>query len=123
MPQIDVVPNMKKAPGKCVCCNTTPMGPDGQPLPAIDLNVDVDWGNNAYLCSECTGIICELWGWVSEETHDETLRELKQLQGDHKRLRERFKEQGEDLKKVTEGKAVEKRLKKKSKRKKASRVG
>lgn len=117
MPQIDVVENMKKKPGKCLVCSTTPMKSDGTPKKAIDLNVDVDWGQNAYICEECTNVICELWGWVSEEDHDAVLAEHRQLNKDHTRLRERFKEQGADLKRVLAGKKVERKHKKKRKAK------
>lgn len=116
MPQIDVVPVMKKAPGRCVCCNTTPLGPDNEPAPAIDLNVDVDWGNNAYLCVECVNVICDLWGRVDEDTHNQLLKENKQLGKDHARLRERFKEQREDLKKLVEGQKVEHKVKRRKRK-------
>lgn len=113
MPQIDLVPNMKKAPGKCVCCNTTPTDPHtGNPKPAIDLNVDVDWGNNAYLCEECVNVICDLWGRVDEDTHDRLRKDYEDLRNRHTRLQKRYTTKEEDLKKVEAGKSVERKRRK-----------
>lgn len=110
MPQIDLVPNMRKAPGRCGICNTTPME-DGKPRPAIDTNVDVDWGNNLYICDECTDVIAGLLDWITPEEYAQMKAALNQLKGDHKRLRKKFKERGEDLKALAEGERIRNRVK------------
>ena len=97
MPQIDVVPVMKKAPGRCVCCNTTPTDAYGEPAKAIDLNVDVDWGNNAYLCTECVNVICDLWGRVDEDTHEAMKQDFEDLRSRHTRLQKRYTSKEDDL--------------------------
>lgn len=113
MPQIDRVPNMRKAPGRCGICNTTPNDVSGQPLPAIDTNVDVDWGNNFYICDECVRVIGELMGWVSPEDHEKLRSDFGQLRDDHRRLRKKFKERGEDLSALAKGEKIRRRERKK----------
>lgn len=115
MPHIDLVDNMRKAPGKCLACNTTP-NENGKPLPAIDLNVDVDWGNNAYICAECGGIIADLLGRPSAEEFEALKREYDQLTKDHTKLSTRHKKRGEELVDLAAGKKVERRVKKKRKK-------
>lgn len=110
MPQIDIAANMNKPPGRCGICNTTPNDLDGSPKPAIDTHVDVDWGNNLYICAECVDVICELSGRVTEETHQRVKSSLKQLKRDHENLRNKFQKQSADLKKLAEGKKIERRV-------------
>ena len=111
MPKIDLVDVMKKAPGRCLCCNTTPTE-GGKPQVAIDLNVDVDWGNNAYLCNECATVICDLLGRVPVEDHEILKRDLRRLNKDHRRLRKQFRRVGGELKALAAGKKIERRVKK-----------
>ena len=113
MPKIDVVPVMNKAPGKCVCCHTTPME-NGRPKKAIDLNVDVDWGDNAYLCDECVEVICDLWGRVSLYEHEKVLKELKELTVSHRKLQTRYTKLRDRAKKIVAGKKAAKELKRKA---------
>jgi hypothetical protein len=109
MPNIERVEVMTKQPGRCVCCGTSPTEA-GNPLPAIDLNVDVDWGNNAYLCTECVDVICDLWGRVSREKYQEVLRGYKKLRGDHQRLRRRYLEADKDRKILANAQAAKERI-------------
>ena len=115
MPQIDMVRVMTKPPGRCGICNTTPME-DGKPLPAIDTNVDVDWGNNLYICSECINVIADLAGRVDEADHDNLVTAHEDLKASHKTLRRRFKEQEREMEIMLEGRRAESKAKKKRKR-------
>lgn len=107
MPQIDLVDNMMKPPGRCGICNTTPHDDEGNPLPAIDTHVDVDWGNNFYICDECADVICDLKGRVTPEELQKLRADYLQLKRDHKRLRTRFREQSDNLKRILAGKRAE----------------
>src|SRR5690606_30614845 len=115
MPQIDLVSVMKKAPGRCGICNTTPME-NGQPVKAIDTNVDVDWGNNFYICIECANVIADLLGRVDEADHTDLVIKHKDLLMSHRTLRRRFKEQEDKLTTILRGRATESSLKKKRKK-------
>ena len=115
MPQIDLVRVMTKPPGRCGICNTTPME-NGKPLPAIDTNVDVDWGNNLYICAECINVIADLAGRVDEADHQELVSKHDELKLSHKTLRRRFKEQEEQMEKILKGRQAETKVKKKRKR-------
>lgn len=120
MPKIDLVDNMRKAPGTCGICHTTPNDPDGKPLPAIDTNVDVDWGNNLYICHECIDVICDLAGRVTPDTHDKLRESYDQLDKDHDRLRNRFKKLEERANRMAEGKKASREQRIKNKRRKAA---
>lgn len=110
MPKIDVVPVMTKAPGKCVCCHTTPTE-NGRPKKAIDLNVDVDWGDNAYLCDECVEVICDLWGRVTVEEFEKAKKELEDLTVSHRKLQRRYSKLRDRAKRIVSGKKAESKLK------------
>jgi hypothetical protein len=116
MPQIDLVVVMKKPPGRCGICNTTPMV-NGRPAEALDTNVDVDWGNNFYICKECGNVIADLLGRVDEGDFEELKDKHGQLLESHKTLRRRFKEQEEKMETIIKGRQAETNVKKKRKRK------
>lgn len=103
MPKIDLVDVMKKPPGQCGICNTSPSGVDGKLLKAIDTNVDVDWGNNLYICSECVNVISDLFDRVTTEEHQRVVNELKDLTARHRRLRRRYKDLEERAGKMASG--------------------
>jgi hypothetical protein len=84
---------------------------NGKPKKAIDLNVDVDWGDNAYLCDECIEVICDLWGRVTVEDHEKVKRELKELTISHRKLQERYDRLHDRAKQVIRGKKAERKLK------------
>lgn len=110
MPKIDLVPVMRKAPGRCGICNTTPME-NGEPKPAIDTNVDVDWGNNLYICDECVRVIGELMGWTPPEVYAKLMESYADLESRHEKLRSKFKELRGRLDAVIAGKKAERKHK------------
>jgi hypothetical protein len=121
MPKIDLVPVMKKAPGRCAICNTTPME-NGKPKPAIDANVDVDWGNNLYVCDECVRVMAELMGFKDPKDVAELQGKLTDLEARHSRLRRRFKKQESRLERILEGRKAERIQKKQRKQRKKARA-
>jgi hypothetical protein len=110
MPQIDLVPVMRKAPAQCFVCHTTPNGPDGKPLPAIDLNTDYDWGQFAYLCNECVRVIGELAGFVTPEEHEELIAKHADLVRRHKNLRKRYTTLSDRTQKIVSGRRAERKV-------------
>lgn len=114
MPKIDLVEMMRKPPGRCGICNTTPMT-EGKPREAIDTNVDVDWGNNFYICDECAGVIADLIDRVPQEEHANLRAKHHQLEKDHENLRSKYRNLAGTAKKVVEGRKAESKIKKKRK--------
>lgn len=60
---MEVVPNMSLPPGHCGICRKTPMDARGNPEPVIKTGVDVNWGEELYICNDCAtviGILAEL---------------------------------------------------------------
>lgn len=114
MPKIDLVPVMRKAPGQCGICHTTPTE-NGKPKLAIDTNVDVNWGDNLYVCDECLSVIAGLMGWITPEEYEQMQRDYNELEKAHERLRRRFKKQEAELKALAKGEKVRKRVRKRDK--------
>lgn len=65
---IQKVDQMTQAPVQCVACGGNPMF-DGKAQSAIDLGTDINYGDHAYLCIECAGVVADLMGRVPEEEH------------------------------------------------------
>lgn len=109
MPEIQLVDVMVKAPGRCGICNTTPTE-GGKPKPAIDTCVDVDWGNNFYICDECANVICDLLDRVDADEVREMRRQHDELKKDHKRLLQSYKRRENEIKKIAEGKRTKRKV-------------
>lgn len=110
MAKIDLVDVMMKPPGKCLCCNLTPHDEEGKPKRAIDLNVDVDWGNNGYICEECATVIAQLIDFISPDEYRDLKYDYKALKKDHAALRKAYTSLETDKKAVREGKRASKRI-------------
>jgi len=59
---MQVVGNMSLEPGHCGICRQTPMDSQGNPIPCIDTGVDINWGEQLYICHQCANIIGILIG-------------------------------------------------------------
>jgi hypothetical protein len=59
---MQVVDNMAAQPGHCGICRGTPTDADGTVIPCIDTGVDVNWGENLYICMPCARVIGILSG-------------------------------------------------------------
>jgi hypothetical protein len=82
---------------------------EGRPKEAIDTNVDVDWGNNLYICSECASVIADLLGRVEVEDHQDLKLKHRELKNSHKALRTKFKALERDYNRVVAGRKAEAR--------------
>jgi hypothetical protein len=81
MPNPFLVEKMTMAPNQCLCCGkgNTPDGQTGEVGPFVDLAIDYNWGDSAYLCPDCVGRCAVLMGWISpdtEKTYKQTIKGL-----------------------------------------------
>lgn len=88
---ITLVDKMTQNPGCCLLCSGVPCDLEGNPLPMVDTELDVNWGDNLYICQECARTIAGLHGWQTDEEH---IRQLAEA-------REKEKEARKNLKAVT----------------------
>lgn len=74
-----LVETMVQPPNQCLVCGkgNTPDGRTGKVGPFLDLGIDYNWGDSAYLCDECVGKAAVHFGWISPDTHTELKREIK----------------------------------------------
>lgn len=92
---LEVVAVMDEIPGCCALCGQTPMDEENNPLPAIKVvGIDFDWGNTVYICDECSNVICDLTGRVTEDEHNRVLEGYKFTK---KRLKAEVKKSGKIL--------------------------
>lgn len=59
---MQVVDNMNLQPGHCGICRCTPTDHEGNVEPCIDTGVDINWGEQLYICGNCANIIGILAG-------------------------------------------------------------
>jgi hypothetical protein len=105
-----IVRSMTKQPGHCFVCGTTPTE-NGLPKPSVDLNLDYDWGNNAYICIECANLIATLIDRPTPEEITKTAKENTTLKRKNKELTEKLLGQEDDLSKIRQGGAALKKVK------------
>jgi hypothetical protein len=82
---------MENAPGVCLHCGSNPKQDDGSEQPAIHFSgIDVDWGLDVYICSECADNICDLMGRVTEAEHKTLQKEYRHLAKEHASVSKRL---------------------------------
>jgi hypothetical protein len=101
---------MTMQPGHCFVCGLTPVDDHGNVKPAIDLERDYDWGDNAYLCLECANLIATLIDRPSPEEITKVTKERDKLKRQNKELLAKVTGQGEDLDKIRQGSSALKRV-------------
>jgi hypothetical protein len=55
---------------------------DGKILPMIDGEIDVNFGDSLYICSECVGIMARLFGYVEPEVIEDFKERYELGQGE-----------------------------------------
>lgn len=109
-----VKPTMENSPGVCTLCACTPTEVDGDQKPCIHAEgVDVNWGDDVYICAECVEVICDLWDRPSEEQVSKVRSEIKFLRKQVKRKDQEIAEKDELLRKIREGTKAIKQVKEK----------
>jgi len=85
---MQLVDNMSLTPGHCGICRGTPMKADGTPEPCIDTGVDVNWGEQLYICGPCANIIGILAGNEDKDVAAQLRADLAQAEKSVGDLRE-----------------------------------
>lgn len=103
---------MPGKPNYCMACRGVPLSlEDGSPLPAIDLNTDINWGENAYICWECAEIIGDLVGRVKRADYDELKQSHETTLEDFHGLEDAYNELKEKVAKMVNGAKAKRDLK------------
>lgn len=97
-------------------CGGAPQDSEGNRKPMVDLEVDINWGDGAYLCGTCTNLIADLIGRPPTEAYEKTLSDYHGLEKKHKVLEKRATAQTERVRSMIEGKRAEKAEANKAKR-------
>ena len=106
---IELVKAMVQNPGTCMACGGSPCDESGKQKPAIDLGVDINWGEGAYVCEDCVHLIVKFFGYEDLDTITKTREENERLRKENTDLSKKLEEQEVVLAKIREGsKAVRK---------------
>ena len=83
-----VVPGCAGPPGHCGICHQVPRDEEDNAAPVIDTNVDIDYGDNLYICVNCARVIGALIDMVSEEDVSKLRADIAQLEAANEELEE-----------------------------------
>lgn len=101
----------------CTFCRGVPRDDDNEPLPgATAEGVDVNWGDNLYICQDCIAIGGELIGMLTPVESEKLRkqiefrnRQVEKLQGQIQKLEDRVERMLTGAKAVSEAKAERKK--------------
>jgi hypothetical protein len=103
---------MPDLPGCCAVCGSNPVDLEGNQQQALWAEgVDIDWGNNLYLCWECVDIIADLGGRATKVGFDELQAKYDALLEAHAELEKEHEELQETVEVIKAGAAARRRLK------------
>lgn len=94
----------------CLACGQTPVV-DGEIQDGIDLETDINWGENAELCINCASLIADLIDRVSVEEHAAVQKELRSMSKDYQRLSKRHIRLKNQVKAIEKGEKARKAVK------------
>ena len=74
-----LVQTMTMAPNRCLVCGNGNVEDreTGEVGPFLDLGIDYNWGDSAYLCGNCAGQAAMHFGWISPDTKLELEQKVK----------------------------------------------
>lgn len=106
---IELVEKMELIPGSCFVCLQTPFSKDKDedretPDPALDMGVDINFGDQAYLCLNCARVVAEVLDFISPEQWKEIKEENEDLKAKMSELAEEHKALQSRVKQILEGK-------------------
>lgn len=124
---IELVEKMEMIPGQCFVCLQTPYSKDKDedretPDPAVDLGVDINFGDQAYLCLNCARVVAQVLDFVGPEEYEGIKEENEDLKAKMEELKEEYGALQARVKQILEGKKAEKSVKKQVKAKEKTNV-
>lgn len=111
---LEVVQGMELTPQACCLCANNPVDEaTGEQQPAIFApGVDFNWGDSAYICWSCVGIIADLADRVPIEKYKKVLEAHKRLKDKYEALQEAHAESEAYLDRIRDGAAAAKQIRK-----------
>jgi hypothetical protein len=102
---MELVEAMSKQPGICLVCGGNPPDPidSRRQMPAIDLDVDVNWGDNAYLCNECASLVSDLIGRPKVDVYMKVKKKVEELREENEALTAENEQLNSRLHRIVEG--------------------
>lgn len=101
---MQLVERMTGSPPHCMICGmgNTPDGETGEIGPFLDLQREISWGDDAYLCESCASEIGSHFGMITPD-------EAKELKRAMRRLKKKMHDMEADMatRKVSERKALQ----------------
>lgn len=101
-----LVDQMTENPGHCVACGGNPIDIDGNPQIAVDLDVDVNWGDSAYLCVECINLIADLIERPSKKKIQKIVDQNKFLSRRNKEIAKELEDAQKLIARIKDGQAA-----------------
>lgn len=96
----------------CTACGQAPRDDDNNFLPAYTADgVDVDWGNDLYICFKCAGIISGLHGCLNPEETEALEKRVQNLEDANEEKGTRLEEQAARIETILNGAKARKALK------------
>lgn len=97
----------------CTACGQAPRNQETDDfLPAYTADgVDVDWGNNLYICYKCMDSLVQLHGSMPPEEAEKKETRVENLENEVEALKTQLEEQGERIEAMLRGAKARKELK------------
>jgi hypothetical protein len=106
-----LVERMLMAPCTCFHCGAGHVADEsGEVGPFLDLQRDINWGDNAYLCQRCCDEIAALWGYIAEDQKVQMERAIANKDSDIHDLRAEVDSLKRRMKVITAGSRTLKRV-------------
>lgn len=110
-----VVQTMEQNPGCCIICRGTPTDAEGRLRPAIDADMEVNFGDWVYVCIECAEILAMLIGCLSMERSEQLQAMLHDANDHSEKLQEELDRERERMERLINGKRALREIKERRK--------
>lgn len=113
---IQLVEKMELSPCHCMVCLQSPYetGEDevSRPAPAVDLGVDINFGDQAYLCKSCARLVAQIIDYVDGDEYKALREERDDLDAKLLEIREEYKALQFRVRQILDGKKAKRDLQK-----------
>ena len=98
-----LVERMVQHPPTCLHCGRGNTDEAEFPLPNLDLEREVNWGDSTYICGACVMQICALAGYISPDQFQELEATITSLRGEKHDLKARLEAKERRLSAISSG--------------------